>query len=274
MKREIYAICGCPRSGTTWLHNTLIEAGRFRGIPGEDGAPASRGVLVTDENQYSHALLMRLAAEGRSAGSWGSRLLLSGLKSILVARFGTRGGVMVKSPYYSFFADVMYRHEFGDRFIYLRREIHSVALSMLNHAFLSGQLNGGPGGFSSMVHGGASLETLHLPAGLAAEFVDRYDSLTVFDRALFKCLCFASAFAASRRYIPPSAVFLVRYESLARDCAHLDLLCDFLRLDGRQKAFLLRSFRSKPSHTDSLPPHDPALRRRIIEAEASVWERG
>lgn len=272
MSREIYAICGCPRSGTTWLHNTLIEVARFRGIPGDDSAPASRGLLVTDENQLSHALLLRLSGDERNASSWVSRPLLTGLKGVLMARFRAEGGMMVKSPYYSFFANAMYRHGFANKFIYVRRDIDSVALSMLHHPFLSTQISGGVEGFSSMVHGAMNLETRHVPAGLAEEFVERYEGLTFFDRALFKCLCFASAFSASKRYIPPESVFLLRYELLARDIAHYNLLCDFVGLNEGQKASLLASFKDRPSRPRSYPSHDAAWRRRITEAEALVWE--
>jgi len=272
MKRQTFALCGCPRSGTTWLHNSLIAAGRFRGIPGDDSASASRDLLVTDENQYSHALLVRLAGGATGVSSLACRCLLAILKGALTARFGGSADMMLKSPYYSFLADVMFRCEFAQKFTYIRRNIDSVALSMLNHGFLSSQIRGDINHFSSMIVNGVNLEIRHIPEPIATEFTERYAMLSAFDRALFKCLCFGSAFATLRRCIPPHAVFVLRYESLLTDRDHQEVFCDFLELSERQRSSVISSFRDGAGAYPSLPVHDAEFRQKILDAEASLWE--
>ena len=271
MKRQILALCGCPRSGTTWLHNALIEAGRFHGVPGDDSGPASRGVFVTDENQYSHALLLRLACARSGFRRLAAKLLLGVLRGALATKFAAGGDMMLKSPYYSFFADVMYRYSFAHRFLFIRRDIDSVALSMLRHDFLSRQLAGGITQFSSMTYQGVNLETRHVPGSITAELVARYSILSTFDRALYKCLCFASGFAASSAALPPRSTFVLSYDALATDLSHRRRFCEFLGLSEAQETTVISSFRGGVTRGSELPPHDPAFRREILRADAALW---
>jgi hypothetical protein len=190
----------------------------------------------------------------------------------LTVRFGATRDMMLKSPYYSFLADVMYKYEFAHKFIYIRRNTDAVALSMLKHSFLSAQISGDLNQFSSMVINGVNLEIRQVPKAIAAEFTDRYAMLSAFDRALFKCLCFESAFATLRRGVPQRAVFVLEYESLLGARDHQDAFCEFLELSGPQRTSVIGSFRDDSVSRPVLPAHDAAFRQRVLRAEASLWQ--
>ena len=271
MKTRLFVICGCPRSGTTWLHNTLIHTRRFRGVEANDRLPASRALMVTDENRYMHALLMR-CAYGESVGRPGlSSHYLRILRSLLALRFGVRGDLMLKSPYYCFFVDIMRELLLAQKFIYIRREMHGVALSMLGHGFLSRQITGNVNGFCSMKYRGINFETTHLPPEIADEFLDRYESLTSLDRAMFKSFCFASAFAETRRNIPREDLFIFDYESFETDKSQQQRFSEFMDLTAAQLKLVLSSFHGKAPKNRELPAHDASFTGKLRDAEAGLW---
>jgi len=267
-----YAISGSPRSGSTWLHNALIHSGRFRGLPDEDTVHANTGLFVTDENQYSHYALLCLSSETGQASLAISRMMLAALQNVLAARYGGTENFILNSPYYSFFIDTMFNNNFAHKFIYIRRQADHTALSMIRHPFLSSQLGGAPDTFYSMIRKGKCLENPHVPSEILAEFNQRYQYLTPYDRALFKYLCFASAFATLSKTIPPECSFVLDYGSFDSDRNHRDRCGDFLELNGQQRDVVLSSFRKTQVSTATLPPHDPGFRQKILEAEARLLE--
>jgi hypothetical protein len=268
-----YAIAGSPRSGSTWLHNALIHSGRFRGLPdGDNTVHANTGLFVTDENQYSHYALLRLSSETSQVSLFVSRMLLGALQNVLATRYGGTGKFILNSPYYSFFIDTMFNNNCAQKFIYIRRHADHIALSMIRHQFLSSQLGGELDTFYSMVRKGKCLESPHVPSEILAEFNQRYQHLTPYDRALFKCLCFASAFVTLSKTIPPECSFVLDYGSFDSDRNHRDRCGDFLELNDQQRDAVLSSFRKTQVSTAILPPHDPGFRQKILEAEARLLE--
>lgn len=274
MRSELYAICGCPRSGTTWFHNALIRADRFRGVLGEDSEPASRRLFVTDENQFVHALLLRIAVGGPgNQGVW-APVGLSTLRGMLTWRFGGPDGALLKSPYYSFFVDVMHAQGFAQKFIYIRRKIDSVAQSMIKHPFLASQINGRIETFSSMVLGSINFETRYVPGEIALEFSRGYSNLSTVERTLYKCLCFESSFVELRKALPAENQLTVNYEEIESSEEHRRKIADFLKLTARQGAKFFSMFKSPKIDDARDEPWRTPFCERIRATEAALWGGG
>lgn len=241
MHGQTFAISGCPRSGTTWLHNALIAAGRFKGIRGDDAAPASRGLFVTDENQYVHSLLLRIAGGGvtERRAAQGCLTLVHGM---LRARFGGREGLLLKSPYFSFFADLLFAEEFVQKVVYIKRDLISIALSMLRHPFLKEQINGNRSRFSSMIYKGTDFEVSHVPRDISRDFEERYSELTSMERAFYKCLCFETSMGTFRHMVPRDKTFIVDYGTLGTDGIVQTNISEFLELTAGQRALVFKDF--------------------------------
>ena len=270
MKSETYAICGCPRSGTTWLHNTLIKSGGFRGVIANDNVLAPEGLFFTDENRYSHTLLFnQLRHENCAIYRNIDRVKLAALLRILKYRFGSGGNLMLKSPYYCFFAKSMQELGFADKFIFIRRSIDAVSLSMMKHIYISKQLSGEID-FFSMATGDINFETTAIPIEVLNFFRDDQENLSTFDKAMFKCLCFITSFASQVRGFDRQIVHIIDYDLLS-DPDYKRNCFDFLPITHQQRAFVASSFLGGSSAATVLPKHNREFRAIILEAEQSVW---
>lgn len=270
-RSHFYLVCGCPRSGTTWVHNMLISCGRFRGKKADAAGPVSRSFWATDENRYIHALLLRMGESRGVVARNASGLGLSLQRAVLEARYGDDGGVMLKSPYFCFFLDLIYRRGFASRFVFVRRNIESIAVSIVAHGNLGRQVSGDILSFSAMGPPRSDFESRWMPDAVKWEFARRYTSLSKFDRGLYKALCFITAFLALKQRIPSDAIFILDYDSIATDGKHRRQLCDFLELSDAQEQTLIQSYVPSRVQPNELPPHDAGFRKMVLETEALLW---
>lgn len=266
-----FIILGCPRSGTTWLHNALIEAGRFRGVPGDDLAAVDHvSPFVTDENRYLQYLALRAgtARDGISRAFFAA--LMPVLGRTLYGRFGLHGELQIKSPYYCFYADLLRRLGTDQKFVFMRRSLDAIALSMLRHPHVSSLLDKDHEEFFDMSRNGTNMETRHVPTGIDEYFRRNYSRISRFDRALFKCLCFSSAFAAAMPSLAPSRVFVFDHVRYAEEPTNREAFAAFAGLSADMRTTLEASF-NPPHALAALPSHDVGFRKEIIETEAALF---
>lgn len=271
-KQNVYVICGAPRSGTTWLHNALIGAHRFRGRMGVDTEPARNGLFVTDENQLSHRLLRQIAMTQRQRAVRGMAVIaLQALKSALFLAFECNRDLLLKSPYYVFFLDIMGAENFGSHFLYIRRNIIDIAQSMLNHRFLRKQISGNYADFNSMRTPYFDIETRWISEGLRMEFERDFDEICLYDRALFKALCFASAFNATRTSLPAENVYVMDYESVLENTDQWRRVEELFQISSAQSRVIRSTFRLSGSCSTrgSVTRTDWAI--RICDEASLVW---
>lgn len=262
--RGVFVISGAPRSGTTWLHNKLIEIGRFKGVPADDASDVGPEPFLTDENRYVHlSLVESMLSESRSD-------MFNAMCNLIYLRFGVAGDLMLKSPYYSFFIGEMHSSGLCSAFIHLRRNLDSVARSMLGHPHVGNLLKADYSRSYDVISGGENYEIKHVDRSLKSYFVSNYHKLTAFDRALFKTLCFSTSFAANAAQVPKDRRFVLDYDNFAADAGARAALFKFLRLDQAQGQALAQSFRPSAS-PEQLPAHEPAFRADIFEAEKAAW---
>lgn len=260
-------ILGCPRSGTTWLHNTLIAVGRFAGIPRDDIiGTTSRSVFETDENRYVHAALLRKAVGQKNLISETLPLI----RALIYARFGKSGEFMLKSPYFCFFLDTLAATGRNDRFIFVKRSLDSVANSMLRHPHLSALLDAPYEGFFDMRVQSCNVETRYVPLSLTERFQAEYLQLTRYDRALFKCLCFVSAFFGDRSRLPADRLFVFDYDKFASSVAAQTTFANFLHITKDQLGSMLSQFSPAPAKSIEAS-HCTDFRLAVMQAHAALW---
>ena len=266
--RSVVAICGSPRSGTTWLHNALIKANRFRGVLADDTADVGPDPFLTDENRYIHlSLLQARLTEGKS--NCGD-LIFKAVCHLLYVRFGVASALMVKSPYYCFFTDLMWASGLCKQFIFMRRSLDSIALSMISHPHVCRQLRGPPEYFFDLVRATRNIEIENIDRELLKHFATNYNRLSLFDRGLFKSLCFFASFAAHRRKLPNNCTFIFEYD-LYRDNKKIQQdFKQFVDLNDQQNAQISSSFRAS-AKLGSLPSHDSGFRNAILATEKQMW---
>jgi hypothetical protein len=266
-----FIILGCPRSGTTWLHNALIEAGRFRGALGDDHAAVDHiSPFVTDENRYLQYLALRAGTANRRISKAFFEALLPLMGRLLYCRFGLHGELQIKSPFYCFYTDLMSRLGEEQKFVYTRRSLDAVALSMLRHPHVSLRLNKEYEDFFNMFRNFTNMETRFVPSSIDEYFRHNYSDLSRYDRALFKCLCFSSAFAAAIPSLMSDRVFVFDHERYAQELDHRDAFAAFAGLSASMRASIEASFKP-PRALAELPPHDAKFRKEIIGREAALW---
>ena len=262
-------ILGAPRSGTTWLHNILIQTGRFRGVPGNDLlGNNSCSPFLTDENAYLHRLLM--LSDSSSVRRPLALAALGSLALMICARFGRGGEYLLKSPYYCYFLPKLLRAGVGHNFVFLKRSTDAIARSMMRHPHLSKLLSGPYSGFFELVTENGNLETLHVAPALTELCRDNYDLLTPYDRALFKAHCFSSAFCAARSTLPDDRCFIFDYDAFGASAEQRRALAEFLKLSPDQSQILNSAFRD-PEKSAAPPEHNAAFRSAVLHAEATLW---
>jgi hypothetical protein len=264
-------ICGAPRSGTTWLHNALIEVGRYRGIPSDDiRGSGALSILPTDENSCVHRLLMA-ASRSNASDRLFALATLRAFTTLFYLRFGRGGDYLLKSPYYCYFLKELDLAEIGKRFIYVKRSPDATALSMLKHPHLSHLIEGPLDNYFDMALPEKNLETQHIAPEILKYFRTRYPSLTSYDRALFKYLCFSSSYAANRHGIGKDHWFILNYETFGGSEEQQQIFGNFLELRKEQQQRLVSSFHLPKQRAEPLPAHDEGFRARILEADAAIW---
>jgi hypothetical protein len=266
-----FIILGCPRSGTTWLHNAVIGAGRFRGVPGDDHAAVDHiSPFVTDENRYLQFLALQAGTTNKRISKAFFEALLPLVGRLLYCRFGLHGELQIKSPYYCFYTDLLSRLGAEQKFVYMRRSLDAVALSMLRHPHISSRLNKEYEEFFDMLRNSTNMETRHVPSSIDEYFRDNYRRFSRYDRALFKCLCFSSAFAAAMPALASDRVFVFDHVRYAQEPDHRDAFAAFAGLSAGMRASIEASF-EPPRPLAELPPHDARFRKEIIGTEAALW---
>jgi len=265
-------ICGCPRSGTTWIHNTLLDVGRFRGIPGDDlkGTPG-RTLFVTDENRYVHRQLLEIGISRTRFRRWTMHQTLKGLFYLIYLRFGSNGEMLLKSPYYCFFLDTLREMWPNSRIIYVKRSFDAVARSMLSHPHISKLLTSDFDGFFDMKRGRRNFELDQIPPKFVRSVERNYERLKPYDRALFKCLCFSSAFARSIVAAPRDNVFILEFESFGKSSKTREDFSRFLNLAGPQANGIASSYKLSSSFEEGLPPHTPEFRQAVQQLNDELW---
>lgn len=269
-RRGATLILGAPRSGTTWLHNILIQIGRFRGVLGNDLVGSnSRSIFLTDENEYLHRLLT--LANCKSASRPLAMRAVRLLALTIRLRYGREGEYLLKSPYYCHFLGDLLQAHLGDNYIFLRRSLDAIALSMIRHPHLSKLVTGPYSGFFEIVTESANLETRHVAPALVRFFQDNYGILTPYDRAIFKAHCFSSAFYGTQRLLTSdNRCFIFDYDEFHSSGEQRRAFAEFLHLSPDQSQILNNAFAS-PKISCALPDHSAVFRSMMLHAEATIW---
>jgi hypothetical protein len=265
----VLAICGAPRSGTTWLHNILIQSGRFNGIPGKDMEDIRPDPFLTDENRFVHLSLMQGFLPNSDPHL--SALAFKAICNLIYLRFGVSGELILKSPYYCFFIDPMFASGICSKFIYMRRNPDFIALSMLEHPHIGRLLREGYEKSHDVIAGSLNAETRHVEQSLLKYVIKNYARLSLFDRALFKVLSFATSFAANRRTVPKEKIFIFDYDTFLNDPLQKARFRQFVELNPKQGTLIEGSFHPSAGRQAALPKHDPAFRNALLGAERSLW---
>jgi hypothetical protein len=267
--RSVFTICGSPRSGTTWLHNILIESGRFRGIPANDMDDVAPDPFLTDENRFVHLSLMQGCLANSDPHL--SKLAFKAICNLIYLRFGVAGELMLKSPYYCFFIDAMFASGICHKYVYMRRNADFTALSMLDHPNIGRLLKETYEKSHQVIAGSINAETRHIEPSLLKYVVKNYERLDLFDRALFKVLSFATSFAADTKAVPKENIFIFDYDTFLNDPSQEARFRQFVKLNSKQAALIEGSFHPSAGRQAALPKHDAAFRNTILAAERSLW---
>jgi Sulfotransferase family len=267
--RSVFTICGSPRSGTTWLHNILIESGRFRGIPANDLENVAADPFLTDENRFIHLSLMQGFLPNSDPHL--STLAFKAICNLIYLRFGVSGELLLKSPYYCFFIHAMFASGICSKFVYMRRNPDFIALSMIEHPHIGRLLREGYEKSHDVIAGSLNAETRHVEQSLLKYVIKNYARLSLFDRALFKVLSFATSFAANSRTVPNEKIFIFDHDTFRSDPLQMAQFRQFVKLNAKQDAMIEGSFHPSPGRQVNLPKHDPAFRNALLEAERSLW---
>ncbi len=267
--RSVFTICGSPRSGTTWLHNILIECGRFRGIPADDQEDVGPDPFLTDENRFIQLSLMQGILP--NADPHLSKLAFKAICNLIYLRFGVSGELMLKSPYYSYFANMMCATGLCKKFVYIKRNPDFVALSMLGHSHIGRLLKNEYECSYDLIAGSTNIEARYIHKSLLRHVTIRYSQLSLYERALFKALCFSTSFANNIKNMQPENIFILNYETFQNDPEQRSNFRNFVSLSDDQWRIIEASFRPRSAERPALPPHDPAFRSEILETESSLW---
>ena len=267
--RSVFTICGSPRSGTTWLHNILIESGRFKGIPADDMEDVGPDPFLTDENRFIHLSLLQSCLPNSDPHLSG--LAFKGICNLIYLRFGVSGELMLKSPYYCFFINAMFASGLCGKFIYMRRNPDFTALSMLEHPHIGHLLREGYNNSHDVIAGSINAETRHVEHSLLKYVINNYEHLSLFDRALFKILSFATSFVANIENVPKNNILIFDYDTFREDFLQRARFRQFVKLNAKQCEMIEGSFNPSPRRQAVLPKHDAAFRNTILEAERSLW---
>lgn len=264
-KSRSFAICGCPRSGTTWLHNTLIKCNRFNGAAADDRALIKeQSRFATHENRHVHKALLRVELSGAAAArGFINRQKLKALDIALRHRLAANGQMMLKSPYFCFFLSSMYRAGLAQKIVFMKRNLNSVATSMTTHPHISDLIGGNYDHFFDFGASSGYIEVKHVPQQLRQFVIRNFDKMTPFDRALYKCLCFTTSFAAHAKDVPPENIAIFEYDHFGEGANHRAAIYNFLELNEDQRRHIDASYApSRP--TPDLPPHSPMMREEIL----------
>jgi hypothetical protein len=265
-KSRSFAICGCPRSGTTWLHNTLIKHHRFNGEPADDRALIKeQSRFATHENRYVHKALLKVELSGGAlARGFINRQKLKALDLALRHRLAANGQMMLKSPYFCYFLGSMHRAGLAQKIVFMKRNLASIATSMITHPHISDLISGDYNHFFDFGASSQYIEVKHIPQQLR-QFVSRnFDKMTPFDRALYKCLCFTTSFAAHAKDIPPENIAIFEFDQFSDDANHRATIYNFLELDKTQRHHVDASYAPPRPIPEELPPHSPMMRDEIM----------
>jgi hypothetical protein len=269
-KCECLAICGLPRSGTTWIHNSLIACERYSGIPADDLAILnSASVFATDENRLLHKLMFSIERVGDKKINFLARRSTELFIAIFKLRWRSKD-VMLKSPYFCFFLDNLYNLGVFRKFIFMKRNLDAVSVSMMRHPHIKTLLRSDYSSFFDFSSPEKNLEVEYVPAEVLTYVMHNFDKMTEFERALFKCLCFSSSFVARAQKLPHTSIFIVNYDTFLDDDERRRALFDFVVLDESGRQSIESSYvRQLPIAT--LPPHSEMLRNEILEITHRLW---
>ncbi len=267
--RDVLVICGSPRSGTTWLHNVLITSGRFKGIPADDLAPVGPDPFFTDENRYIHLSLAQAVVFGDPESA--PALTFQAACNLVYLRFGVAGELMIKSPYYCFFMDAMLASGICRKFVFMKRRLDDIALSMMKHPHVGALIRSEYQRFFDVIVGPYNLELRYVDANIVDYTVRNYERLSLFDRALFKSLCFSASFALGSRAVDKQHVFIFDHEAYGTEPTERARFREFARLTEQQGQAIETSFRPPAARREALPPHDPEYRKAILAIENSLY---
>src|SRR5262249_17002135 len=156
------------------------------------------------------------------------------MSHLLYLRFGVASELMIKSPYYCFFAEAMWTSGLCKKFIFMRRNLDSVAASMISHRYVGKQLNGPLEHFFDLAIAKRNIEIENMECDVLKHFVSNYGRLSLFDRGLFKAFCFSVAFAGHRKKIPSDNIFIFEYDSYREDRSAQRNLQEFVVLNDDQ----------------------------------------
>ena len=197
----VLVVCGPPRSSTTWMHNALIETGKYSGIKAIDtefNNFSDENILFSDEDWYltyygmqaKHSLFHRYYFRkfSQRMDSYESKFL-------------NNGCLLLESPYYVFLLDLFFERYNEDlQVVYMKRNFYDVASSMTRHPHLLSLLkkpfNQSFDFYSNWIF---PVELGYADSSVSNYVKNKYNYLELIDRAIFKWHCFDYAFSTLAR---------------------------------------------------------------------------
>lgn len=203
-------ISGAPRSGTTWLHNSLISAGFANGRLADDLVVGNH-LLATDENRFIHLLLNKMNLYPQR---WSSPIALKSLIHLLRHIHAKEKRFFLESPYYLLFLNELLEVVPNAKFVFILRDPIAVALSMEKHWYLANILGGTLDEFWEF-----AVEKDLADKELLEYVSKNYSSMDMICRGLFKWHIF------TRQIFSNSALeknqFIVNYDNFSAEAQNL-----------------------------------------------------
>jgi hypothetical protein len=251
---NIYLICASPRSGTTWLHNILLKSNFFKGKIASDTllVRIKRDELLTDEDPLITRYATKIVFEENKIIKQYYYYLLRKRILIFKKRLETKNGLLLESPYYSFFLP-LFKTIFKNnlRIIHIIRDPLNVAFSMSKHPHLKKILLKKYSKSFDLYVGFLQKHTIEdkFAHDYVKEFVmSNYHNLSVIDRALYKWHYFNRAYYLFAK-TQHSNVLDIKYEDIS------DKYLDNLKINNffdsiNIKKIILESYRNLNNNID------------------------
>ncbi|HEC25938.1 MAG TPA: hypothetical protein ENI67_00805 [Gammaproteobacteria bacterium] len=254
-------ICGAPRSGTTWIHNSLIECGLFCGVPAlaDEYKRRNNGDLFTDE----HPETMRISIKVSNTENFLlHRLHLVKLRRILrrtAQAYSNHDRFFIESPYYCFSINAFFEIFGGKlRVVFIKRNPISVAVSMSQHVHISKLLRKNNVLDSFELHQSKLYQKEYIESKYSNQdvltFVKRYyHQFSLIERALFKWHYFNRAFCITSCDIQKKNMLIVDYDNIAETQTSSSMqneICNFFNFSASTRISFLRTYKYSRNRFD------------------------
>ncbi len=193
---KVLVVCGSPRSSTTWIHNMLIDSEQYFGIKANDREFKNyfdERVVFSDEDWFltSYGLKAKHSVFHKHYHKKFSKRM-----KLYESQFSCDGQLMYESPYYVFLLDMFFdRYKEKLSVLYMKRDPHDVAMSMIKHHHLSTLLKKPlMRSCDFYTKWRNPVELRYAQQSIIKYANKKYKQLSLTDRAIVKWHCFDHAF--------------------------------------------------------------------------------